>query len=636
MPAEQLLESESEHETEVFDETPTAGMIPRLLPMEDLSAAALAGEFPPAIHTTGETITGEGATGSDLYDQMARALYRRVHPHVVVTGLKGVGKSTAVRELARRAATGEIPFLRDKRFVVIDCHNVPPADSRSCLEAICSAVAPVENLVLCLEGMASLLRSPPGESTRPMLLALLNQPGLQVVGVLSDWDYSELIGGDAGLLEVLTRVEVFEPREEAAVAIARQAADGLEADYALQISSTVVQRAVELSSSYLLNENLPARAIKVLRRACDEVDYERTQRNGTRSELRAADLCNVIARLTGIPEETIAGETRDSDFALALGEAVVGQEQAVQGVAAELRLIKAGLADAGKPASVLLLAGMTGVGKTELAKRVAELYSTSKRLQTYTMGNFVDPHSVSGIIGVPPGYVGHENGGRLINELQADPYGVFLLDEAEKAHPNVWKPFLNLFDEGWIADQRGVKAYADRTIFILTTNAGDDTIAQMTRQGKSQGEIIERARQILSKIRPERSSQPVFTPQFLARIRRILVFNSLDEAAMIDIGRKLVRRLQRVWKQKRDKRVTVADELIVQLGRHAHLLNERSGGKEGGRIVQKLMVDVVESAIQDAALVQRDAYSRCETIEVRPANVEAGAELLPGVVVEFG
>jgi ATP-dependent Clp protease ATP-binding subunit ClpA len=126
---------------------------------------------------------------------------------------------------------------------------------------------------------------------------------------------------------------------------------------------------------------------------------------------------------------------------------------------------------------VLLFAGMTGVGKTELAKRIAELYSTSKRLTTYAMGNFTEPHSVSGIIGVPPGYVGHEDGGRLINELNADPYSVFLLDEAEKCHPNVWKPFLNLFDEGWIMGHRGVKAHADRAIFILTTNAGDKTIA---------------------------------------------------------------------------------------------------------------------------------------------------------------
>ena len=106
----------------------------------------------------------------------------------------------------------------------------------------------------------------------------------------------------------------------------------------------------------------------------------------------------------------------------------------------------------------ILLSGPTGVGKTEMAKALARFYSASKKLKTYTLGNCVEPHSVATIIGVPPGYVGHDQGGRLVNEMNADPYCVFLLDEADKAHPEVWRPFLNLFDEGWVVDQRGVRA----------------------------------------------------------------------------------------------------------------------------------------------------------------------------------
>src|SRR4029077_20166302 len=183
------------------------------------------------------------------------------------------------------------------------------------------------------------------------------------------------------------------------------------------------------------------------------------------------------------------GIAERSDYEQGLREVIFGQDHAVRAVATELGLIKAGMTDPNKPASVMLLLGQTGTGKTEMAKALARFYSTSKRLKTYTLGNCVEPHSVSTIIGVPPGYVGTDQGGRLINELNADPYCVFLLDEADKAHPDVLQPFLNLFDEGWVCDQRGVKGYADKSIFILTTNVGQRMIADMVQQGKDMSEI---------------------------------------------------------------------------------------------------------------------------------------------------
>ncbi|MDB5387664.1 MAG: ATPase domain protein [Planctomycetaceae bacterium] len=144
----------------------------------------------------------------------------------------------------------------------------------------------------------------------------------------------------------------------------------------------------------------------------------------------------VLAHKTGVPRETINGQFRESDFEAALADVFVGQPVAVREVVTELELISAGLVEPNKSASVMMLTGMAGVGKTELAKRVTELYSSSPRLQVYSMGIFTETHSVSGIIGVPSGYVGHDEGDRLINELRANPCAVFLLDEAEKCHPN--------------------------------------------------------------------------------------------------------------------------------------------------------------------------------------------------------
>src|SRR5439155_16189949 len=192
-------------------------------------------------------------------------------------------------------------------------------------------------------------------------------------------------------------------------------------------------------------------------------------------------------------------------------------------------------------------------GKTELAKALARFYSSSKLLQTYTMGNFTESHTVSGIVGVPPGYVGHEQGGRLINDLNSDPYCVVLLDEAEKAHPDVWKPFLNLFDEAWIVDQRGVKAFADRAIFILTTNKGDARIARMSQAGEKPEEIVLAVKEELGEARAK-DGQRVFPSEFLARLQ-VVVFEPLTEQAMAEIARMAVARMSKDWLEKRDKRL---------------------------------------------------------------------------------
>ena len=147
--------------------------------------------------------------------------------------------------------------------------------------------------------------------------------------------------------------------------------------------------------------------------------------------------------------------------------------------------------------------------------------------------------------------------------------------------------FLNLFDEGWVEDQRGIRACADRAIFILTTNAGDNAISQMSRSGKSEEEIVERIKSTLSRIRHERSSQVVFTSQLLSRMKRVLVFNPLDESALITISRITLERISHQWERKREKRITVANDVITLIGRRAHQLNAQSGGKEGGRIVRQ-------------------------------------------------
>lgn len=592
---------------DALDIHPLLVRLAALLPVRDLTSPEESGM---------ESELADEAAFDSLPEQIARILFRSKRGHALVTGLRGVGKTSVIRQFARRAGRGKFPFLRDHKILLLDVSNVGPDDSKACLEFIFEAISGLDNLVLCLDGIASLMKRGPGGTNKPLMRALLNRNRLKVIGTMTGWEYAEHVGGDAQMLEVFTRLDLAEPSGTELNDIVIRAGRALAEEYLLDVPPAVAETSIAVTSTFLLSEAHPAKAIDVLREACEEMSYVQTQRGLSRKRLGVEDIIEVVARRTGIPRETINGKGRTCDFETTLADAVVGQEAAVREVAMELELISAGLTEPGKPASVMMFTGMTGVGKTELAKRIAELYSTSRRVQVYSMGNFTEPHSVSGIIGVPPGYVGHEEGGRLINELRADPYSVFLLDEAEKCHPNVWKPFLNLFDEGWIVDQRGIKAYADRAIFILTTNAGDRNISQLTRSGKSPEEIIQNVKQALSRVRQERSSQPVFPPQFLSRMKRILVFGPLGEAAMRGIAECASRRLSRRWQTSRGKQLTLTPELVRRIGSCAHRANERSNGQEGGRIVQKLLGDHVEHAIYRKSLEDRGAYESCRGIQV--------------------
>jgi ATP-dependent Clp protease ATP-binding subunit ClpA len=602
------------------------------IPVRDLTAEhSHHEERPPIVADPGVGTSGE----SPHWERIGRILFRTERHHLLLYGPRGVGKTAVVLEFAGAVARGAMRFLAGSRVLWIDTQYVGPEDSRACLETLATVVGEHPRIVLCVDGIQSLMRRPHGGDNKHFLLGLLRSPGLRLIGVLPRSEYGELFAGDVDLLREFDQLEVLEPTDELALGIVEGVANRFRDQYQLAIDADVVRRSVHLTANYVLNEYLPDKAIRAVREACDRVRYLRDELGQDRRTVTAADLMAILAEKTGIPRETLEGTSREANWETALSARVVGQGPAVAAVAEELRLIKAGLAGTGKPASVMLFAGMTGVGKTELARRLAELYSASHQLQNYSMANFTEPHSVSGIVGVPPGYVGHEHGGRLINDLNGDPYGVFLLDEAEKAHPNVWKPFLTLFDEGWIVDQRGVKARADRAMFILTTNVGAEEISQMTRAGKSVEEIEERVVAQLSRFRQERTSQPVFPPAFLARIRKIVVFRPLDEDAMCRIAAASVETRRSQWLQRWEQALEVDERIVKWIGRRAYRRNELSQGREGGRIVQKLMSTTIDAALAHAMGVGRfDGQAR--TLRLRAISLpdEEAEQALPRLEID--
>jgi ATP-dependent Clp protease ATP-binding subunit ClpA len=197
------------------------------------------------------------------------------------------------------------------------------------------------------------------------------------------------------------------------------------------------------------------------------------------------------------------------------------------------------------------------------------------------------------------------------------------------------QPFLNLFDEGWIVDQRGTQAHADKAIFLLTTNVGQNMIADMAAKGESTEAISVRIKEALSQIRHSKSNRPVFTAEFLARIKRVLVFMPLDQQAMRGIANRLVAQMQASWWQRREKRLTIAAEVMEHITVTAHQINTQSKGREGGRIVRKLLSDWIEGEIQRRISSDAQQYRKCDTVDVSLSQSAGDRNDKPEIRVDF-
>ena len=545
----------------------------------------------------------------NLIELMLRGLHRRDNNHVVITGEPGVGKTELLQELARRAAAGEIPFLARKKIVLVNCDGVAPEDSRTQMRAILSAAKGRRDVIICLDHCEALLRHAGQRESdnRGVLRAALRDGNAQLVIVLDTRYYGELFAHDHALGEMFTKVSVPELDADETIAVLEGTAAGeLEKLYGVTIEPRAMARAAHASREFIMSERLPSKAISAIRDACERISYERTMNRERDPVVQDADVIQAIAEKTGIDESTVGGSGSDVDFRVELTKSVVGQERVVDVVADRLMRIKAGAVREGKPAAVFLFAGLTGTGKTEIAKAIARIYSASRKLSIYPMANFVEDHAISGIVGVPPGYVGFESGGRLVNDLNADPYGVILFDEAEKAHPNIWQSMLPLFDEAWVEDRRNVKAYGNHAIFILTSNAGQDFIRQ-NYDRMEPDELKERVAELLVDYQTPSTGQRPFSPEFLGRFSDIVIFSPLSSEAMRQITELQVAALVAQWGSKREKDIVVDKQVVDHIARISHEENERFRGTKGGRIVARYVSELIE--LELLRLLQSDPES---------------------------
>jgi ATP-dependent Clp protease ATP-binding subunit ClpC len=424
-----------------------------------------------------------------------------------------------------------------------------------------------------------------------ILKPALSRGEIRCIGATTITEYRKHIEKDPALERRFQPIMVSEPSVEDALEILKKLRTRYESHHGVKIAEAAVEAAVRLSAKYVPDRRLPDKALDALDEACTGVKvpilsmYGENEVQAGGGEVTAEDVAGVISRWTGIPVRQLTIEERERLIHMAdiLKKRVIGQDEAVNKVAEVVKTARAGLKDPRHPVGVFLFLGPTGVGKTELAKAAAEfLFGSENEMVRLDMSEFMEKHSVSKLIGAPPGYVGYEEEGQLTGKLRRKPYSVVLLDEVEKAHPEIFDLFLQVFDEGRLTDSKGRTVDARNCIFIMTSNIGTDTYNKqpMGFKGIDNKDDGERRQDFLAQLSKH------FRPEFLNRIDEVVLFRALSREDLSKIAFNL---LSDVRKRLEEKGILfdVEEKALDLICREGH--NPAYGARPLARVIERLI-----------------------------------------------
>jgi ATP-dependent Clp protease ATP-binding subunit ClpC len=569
----------------------------------DLTQMAREGQLDPVIGRAEEV------------ESTIEILSRRTKNNPVLIGDPGVGKTAIVEGIAQRVVNDEVPeTLSGKRVVQLDLSGIVAGTQyrgqfEERLKKVIDEVREnSDDLILFIDELHTVVGAGAAEGAMDasnMLKPALSRGELHVVGATTIDEYRKNIEKDAALERRFQPVLVKEPSVDDTIDILRGLKDRYEAHHRVKITDEAIVAAAELSDRYVTGRFLPDKAIDLMDQAAARVrlrsktkpqdtkaledelrrvqrekdeavaneDFEkapelRDQLAALRSELeeaqqgrrpvaevRAEDIAEVVSRATGIPVSQLTEEERERLMRLEeqLHDRVVGQDEAVEAVAEAVRRARAGLSDPNRPIGSFLFLGPTGVGKTELARTLAEaLFGDEASMVRIDMSEFQERHTVSRLVGAPPGYVGYEEAGQLTEAVRRRPYSVLLLDEIEKAHADVFNILLQILDDGRLTDAQGRTVDFKNTVIIMTSNMGAERIQAHTRREETFEELKEDMLQVV---------RHHLRPEFVNRIDEIIVFRALSREQIVDIARLLLERTTRRLRAQ-DIEVEFTDEAV--------------------------------------------------------------------------
>lgn len=486
---------------------------------------------------------------NDEIDDIIRVLCRKEKSNAILLGFPGVGKSKVIEGFVRRLLADDVPeHLLGKEVFKLNLGGlIAGTKYRGEFEERFKAVldevlAAKGKIILYIEDIHQIVTAGRTEGSLDagnLLKPLLAQGQINIIGTTTFVAYRESFELDQALEGRFQRIRIEESDQDEALTILQGLREHYQDFHGVRLTDEALQAAISLSIRYLSDRYLPDKALDLIDEACAVKKIHLGQAQTERPDVSREDIASIVERITGIKVQGIMDNEREHLLNLdkLLRQRIVGQDQAVQKVSEAILRSRAGIQNPKRPIGSFLFLGPTGVGKTALAKSLAErLFGNELEMVRLDMSEYMEKHAVARLVGPPPGYVGFEEGGQLTEAVRRRLYSIVLLDEIEKAHPDVFNSLLQVLDEGRLTDSKGRTIDFKNTILIMTSNIGSQQILESLKS--EQGLTSETQDEVLSLL------QHSFKPEFLNRIDETVVFNPLRTEDMINIVKIMVRQLQ--------------------------------------------------------------------------------------------
>ena len=529
-------------------------------------------------------------------ERTIQILCRRRKNNPLLVGEAGVGKTAIAEGLAWRITQGDVPeILAEAQVYSLDMGALLAGtkyrgDFEQRLKGVLKSLKDKPNAVLFIDEIHTLIGAGAASGgtldASNLLKPALSSGQLKCIGATTFTEYRGIFEKDAALSRRFQKVDVVEPTVQETVDILKGLKSRFEEHHGVKYAVAALQAAAELSAKYINDRHLPDKAIDVIDEAgAAQRILPPSKRKKTISK---AEVEEIVAKIARIPPANVSNDDRGKLKTLErdLKSVVFGQDKALEVLASAVKMARSGLGRGDKPIGSFLFSGPTGVGKTEAAKQLA--YIMGIELMRFDMSEYMERHAVSRLIGAPPGYVGFDQGGLLTEAVTKKPHAVLLLDEIEKAHPDIYNVLLQVMDHGTLTDNNGRKADFRNVIIIMTTNAGAETMNKATigftnprQAGDEMGDI-----------------KRLFTPEFRNRLDAIVNFKALDENIILRVVDKFLLQLETQLAEKKVD-VTFTDTL------RKHLAKKGFDPLMGARPMQRLIQDTIRRALADELLFGR-------------------------------